>query len=107
MLRTGFDGVEILGANSYLINQFLEDTGNKRINVYGCSIEIRARFALKVLDAVVEHIGQNGTELRLTPWGIVGHLRRFLAFCFVFEGVCRTDANCLRCYSDVSWETCR
>ena len=50
--RAGFDGVEIHGANGYLIDQFLRDGTNKRADAYGGSIENRTRFALEVVDAI-------------------------------------------------------
>ena len=52
--RAGFDGVELHGANGYLIDQFLRDGTNKRTDAYGGSVENRARFALEVVDAVVK-----------------------------------------------------
>ena len=52
--RSGFDGVEIHGANGYLLDQFLQDSANKRTDHYGGSIENRARLMLEVTDAVVE-----------------------------------------------------
>lgn len=68
-IRAGFDGVEIHGANGYLINQFIDDTTNKRKDIYGGSIENRARFALEVTDAVVNAIGEDRTAIRFSPWG--------------------------------------
>ena len=67
--RSGFDGVEVHGANGYLIDQFLQDVSNNRTDDYGGSAENRARFALEVLDAVVEAVGQMKTAIRLNPWG--------------------------------------
>ncbi|KAH9476285.1 Chanoclavine-I aldehyde reductase fgaOx3 [Psilocybe cubensis] len=64
----GFDGVEIHGANGYLIDQFLQDVTNQRTDKYGGSEENRARFALEVIDAVVKRIGATKTALRLSPW---------------------------------------
>ena len=52
--RAGFDGVELHGANGYLIDQFLRDGTNKRTDAYGGSIENRLRFALEVVDAVLK-----------------------------------------------------
>ncbi|PPQ78462.1 hypothetical protein CVT25_011857 [Psilocybe cyanescens] len=66
--HAGFDGVEIHGANGYLIDQFLQDVSNQRTDGYGGSIENRTRFALEVLDAVVKRVGENRTGLRLSPW---------------------------------------
>ncbi|KAI0744799.1 NADH:flavin oxidoreductase/NADH oxidase [Earliella scabrosa] len=64
----GFDGVEIHGANGYLVDQFNQDVSNKRTDEYGGSIENRARFALEILDAVTTAVGQNKTAIRLSPW---------------------------------------
>ena len=66
--RAGFDGVEIHAANSYLIDQFLRDSTNKRTDRYGGSVENRARFALEVAAAVTDAWG--GGErvgIRLSP----------------------------------------
>ncbi|KAI0342408.1 NADH:flavin oxidoreductase/NADH oxidase [Trametopsis cervina] len=71
----GFDGVEIHGANGYLIDQFTQDVTNKRTDDYGGSIEKRARFALEVVDAVVEKIGAGKTGIRLSPWGTFNSMR--------------------------------
>ncbi|HYG91506.1 MAG TPA: alkene reductase [Azospirillum sp.] len=66
----GFDGVEIHGANGYLIDQFLRDGTNKRTDEYGGSIENRARFLLEVTEAVVNAIGAERVGVRLSPQGI-------------------------------------
>lgn len=68
----GFDGVEIHGANGYLIDQFLQDVSNKRTDEYGGSVENRVRFALDVVDAVVTKVGAEKVGLRLSPWGSFG-----------------------------------
>lgn len=65
----GCDGVEIHGANGYLIDQFLQDQTNKRDDLYGGSIENRARFLLEVVDAVAEAIGPERVGVRIAPWG--------------------------------------
>lgn len=64
----GFDGVEIHGANGYLIDQFTQDTCNKRTDKWGGSIENRTRFALEVTKAVVDAVGAEKTGIRLSPW---------------------------------------
>ncbi|KAH9851129.1 NADH:flavin oxidoreductase/NADH oxidase [Lenzites betulinus] len=66
--EAGFDGVEIHGANGYLIDQFLQDVSNTRTDEYGGSIENRARFALEVTEAVAAAVGQSKTSIRLSPW---------------------------------------
>lgn len=66
-LAAGFDGVEIHGANGYLIDQFLKDKTNLRDDEYGGSIENRARFLLEVVEAVTAAIGPEKVGLRLSP----------------------------------------
>lgn len=65
----GFDGVEIHGANGYLIDQFLQDSTNKRNDAYGGSIKNRARFLLEVTDAVVSVWGADRVGMHLAPRG--------------------------------------
>lgn len=66
-IAAGFDGVEIHGANGYLLDQFLRDGSNKRTDVYGGSIENRARLTLQVAQAVAGEIGPQRTGIRLSP----------------------------------------
>lgn len=66
--KAGFDGVEIHGANGYLVDQFLQDVSNDRTDEYGGSVENRSRFALEVIDAVVKVVGERKTAIRLSPW---------------------------------------
>ena len=68
-LEAGFDGVEIHGANGYLIDQFIQDGTNKRTDKYGGSVENRARFALEVTEAVANAIGSKKVGIRLSPSG--------------------------------------
>lgn len=65
----GFDGVEIHGANGYLLDQFLEDKSNHRTDQYGGSIPNRARLLLEVVDAVTQVWGNGGVGVRLSPFG--------------------------------------
>jgi len=65
----GFDGVEIHGANGYLLDQFLEDKTNHRTDAYGGSIENRARLLTEVADAVVSVWGGDRVGVRLSPYG--------------------------------------
>ena len=65
----GFDGVEIHGANGYLLDQFLQDSTNTRTDAYGGSIENRARLMLEVADAVVSVWGANRVGMHLAPRG--------------------------------------
>lgn len=69
-LEAGFDGVEIHGANGYLLDQFLEDGSNKRTDAYGGSIQNRARLMLEVTEAVCEAVGKERVGLRLSPSGL-------------------------------------
>lgn len=63
----GFDGVEIHGANGYLLDQFLQDSTNQRDDVYGGPIENRARLMLEVVDAVVSVWGADKVGLHIAP----------------------------------------
>ena len=67
--RAGFDGVEIHGANGYLLDQFLQDGTNKRTDRYGGSIENRARLMLEVTDACIEIWGPGRVGMHLAPRG--------------------------------------
>lgn len=66
-LEAGFDGVEIHGANGYLIDQFLRDGSNQRTDAYGGSVENRARLLLEVTEAVVKVWGADRVGVRLSP----------------------------------------
>ena len=66
-LAAGFDGVEIHGANGYLLDQFLRDGTNHRIDIYGGSVENRMRLMLEVTDAVCSVWGANRVGIRLSP----------------------------------------
>jgi NADPH2 dehydrogenase len=68
--KAGFDGVELHGANGYLVDQFTQDVTNKRADEYGGSIENRTRFALEVIDSITKAIGPEKTGIRLSPWSI-------------------------------------
>jgi len=66
-IDAGFDGVEVHGANGYLIDQFLRDSINDRSDDYGGSIENRTRLLREVMHAVTAEIGGSRTGLRLSP----------------------------------------
>ena len=68
-ILAGFDGVELHGANGYLIEQFLNPTVNQRTDEYGGSIENRSRFLLEAIDASIANIGADKVAIRLTPYG--------------------------------------
>ncbi|EEA02942.1 NADH:flavin oxidoreductase/NADH oxidase [Burkholderia sp. H160] len=73
-VEAGADGIEIHGANAYLIQQFFSPSANTRTDEYGGSIENRARFAIEIAKAIAEEIGADRTAIRLSPgtamWGI-------------------------------------
>jgi N-ethylmaleimide reductase len=102
-IAAGFDGVEVHGANGYLLDQFLRDGANKRTDAYGGSIENRLRFPLAVVDAVTKAVGAHRTGIRISPtnpstglrdsdperifFPLVAELsRRELAYVHVIEG---------------------
>jgi N-ethylmaleimide reductase len=69
-VAAGFDGVELHGANGYLLEQFIRPTSNQRTDRYGGSIENRARFVLEVADAAIAAIGKDKVGIRLSPFGV-------------------------------------
>ena len=69
-MKAGFDGVEIHGANGYLIEQFLQSRSNLRTDQYGGGIENRARFLMEITQAVIGVWGANRVGVRLSPYGI-------------------------------------
>jgi len=66
-IEAGFDGVEIHGANGYLIDQFLHHDSNRRSDEYGETPANMSRFPLAVIDAIISNIGKNRTALRVSP----------------------------------------
>ena len=68
-IEAGFDGVEIHGANGYLIDQFLRDGSNIREDEYGGNIQNRSRFLFEIIKGVTAEIGSDKTGLRLSPSG--------------------------------------
>lgn len=73
-IEAGFDGVELHGANGYLLEQFLSPISNIRKDNYGGSIENRSRFVLEVTEAVAEAIGRERTGIRLSPHGVASDM---------------------------------
>ncbi|OGA34331.1 MAG: alkene reductase [Betaproteobacteria bacterium RIFCSPLOWO2_12_FULL_64_23] len=69
-VAAGFDGVELHGANGYLLEQFIRPNSNRRTDGYGGAIENRARFALEVADAAIRAIGKDKVGMRLSPFGV-------------------------------------
>ena len=79
-MEAGFDGVEVHGANTYLLEQFLRDSVNDRSGPYGGSIANRARLLIEVVQAVAQAIGAGRTGVRLSPMT-------------TFGGTCALDSN--------------
>ena len=76
-IEAGFDGVELHGANGYLLEQFLNPSSNRRDDEYGGSVKKRARFVLEVAQAVANAIGAERTGIRLSPWGKAGDMPHY------------------------------
>lgn len=69
-IKAGFDGVELHGANGYLIDQFLNTATNRRSDQWGGSVENRIRFAVEVAKATVAAIGAERVGMRISPYGV-------------------------------------
>lgn len=76
-MDAGFDGVELHGANGYLLEQFLSPVSNLRKDEYGGSIENRSRFVIEVANAVAEAIGKEKTAIRLSPYGVASDMPHY------------------------------
>src|SRR6187399_2780767 len=90
--KAGFDGVEIHGANGYLLDQFLQDGSNQRTDSYGGSIENRARFPLEVVDAVTAVWGPQRVGYKVAPY---------------FSGYSMSDSHPLETFSFIASELSR
>ncbi len=73
-MAAGFDGIELHGANGYLLEQFIRPNSNQRSDRYGGAIENRARFVLEVADAAIKAIGKDKVGIRLSPFGVASDM---------------------------------
>ncbi|KAJ5606809.1 hypothetical protein N7537_003428 [Penicillium hordei] len=91
--EAGFDGIEVHGANGYLLDQFLHDNVNTRTDEYGGSIEKRSRIILEVLQAVSAEIGADRVGIRLSPYNYFQDTRdsnpnaNWLTLCSLIAGL--------------------
>lgn len=76
-IEAGFDGVELHGANGYLLEQFLNPDSNRRTDEYGGSVENRTRFVLETAEAVGNAIGFDKTGIRLSPYGVNSDMKPY------------------------------
>lgn len=84
-IEAGADGVEVHGANGYLIHQFLGENSNIRTDEYGGSVENRARFAIEVTKAVVDEIGAEKVGFRISPGAPLGGVKEGVHIEQVYE----------------------
>ncbi len=76
-MAAGFDGVELHGANGYLLEQFLSPYSNLRTDDYGGGVENRARFVLETVEAVAHAIGREKTGIRFSPYGVASDMKPY------------------------------
>jgi len=76
-IEAGFDGIELHGANGYLLEQFLSPVSNIRTDNYGGSVENRARFVLEVAKGAAEAIGKEKVGIRLSPYGVASDMPHY------------------------------
>ena len=90
-IAAGFDGVELHGANGYLLEQFLSPFSNVRTDEYGGNIENRARFVLEVAAGVAEAIGADRLGIRLSPYGVASDMPHYpeidATYAYLAEGL--------------------
>jgi len=76
-IRAGFDGVELHGANGYLLEQFLSPHSNRRTDAYGGTLENRCRFVVETMQEVADEIGALRTGMRFSPYGVHGDMPEY------------------------------
>lgn len=94
-IAAGFDGVELHGANGYLLEQFLSPHTNKRTDEYGGGIENRSRFVLEVAEEVSLAIGKEKTGIRISPFGVANDMPHYpgidVAYAYLAEELNKLD----------------
>ena len=78
-VAAGFDGIELHGANGYLLEQFIRPSSNQRTDRYGGSSENRARFVLEIVEATSAAIGKDRVGIRLSPFGVFNDMPAYAA----------------------------
>jgi N-ethylmaleimide reductase len=76
-IEAGFDGIELHGANGYLLEQFLSPVSNRRTDSYGGSIENRCRFLLETVQGAIGAIGKERVGIRLSPYGVASDMPHY------------------------------
>lgn len=84
-IEAGFDGVELHGANGYLLEEFLSPVTNLRTDKYGGSIENRCKFVLEVTAEVAAAIGTDKTGIRLSPYGMAGDMSNYAEIDAIYD----------------------
>lgn len=88
-IEAGFDGVEVHGANGYLIEQFINRHVNQRTDEYGGTTEKHARFLLEVTGGIVKAIGSDKVGVRLSPYGVASEMPHYTEIDETYEYIAR------------------